>query len=153
RMSTSKSVCALTLLFAASSCIDNVDDVGTGDGGTDVKVALSISTLEPGDQCSEGGKEILFGADTDGDGELSEDEIEGSTLLCNGLDGMTGAGGATGPQGDTGATGTKGDPGAKGSKGDTGAEGPAGATGNMGAQGDTGPAGAQGPAGDTGAPG
>lgn len=149
-----KTICPLTLTIFMVGCYDTKVDEPAAD--PDKKVALEILSLEPGDKCAEGGKEILFGADVNEDGTLDTEEIEGSTLLCKGQPGATGATGATGPQGATGAqgqTGPKGDKGAAGAQGDKGDQGDTGAAGAQGDKGDQGDIGATGNAGATGSPG
>ena len=54
-----------------------------------------ISTLvesyieQDGENCSAGGQRLVIGPDSDGDGVLNETEIERTTYLCDGVDGLT----------------------------------------------------------------
>jgi len=63
----------------------------TGEQGVPGTDALVRSTEEPeGENCDLGGIRIDVGADADGDGTLSEGEIEQTTFACNGPDGQDG---------------------------------------------------------------
>jgi hypothetical protein len=131
-----------------------------GARGTPGTTAIVTSTVEPaGDNCPAGGFLIVVGLDTNGDGELSKDEISSTQYVCNGVagdagtPGETGQDGADGPKGDQGDPGDAGPPGATGDagpKGATGDAGPPGATGDAGPKGATGDAGPKGDKGDTG---
>ena len=84
-----------------------------GPAGSDGFSTLTVLALEPvGDNCAAGGNKILYGKDSNGDGNLGLLEVEGTQFVC---DGIPGPQGATGPQGIAGA---------KGEPGDTGADGP-----------------------------
>ncbi len=45
---------------------------------------LSVESLEPGEECPEGGTVIQHGTDHDGDGVLDDDEVEGVHIVCHG---------------------------------------------------------------------
>lgn len=126
--------CSLLVCLVIAACDSKDSDISQS-GSERALVAVDDQV---GKACTDGGKRVQFGADTDGDGKLGADEIEQSLVLCNG---------ATGTMGEAGP---KGDPGEPGARGDAGAEGPAGDTGEPGAQGDTGE---PGPKGDAGEPG
>jgi len=100
-----------------------------------------------GVNCESGGTKVSYGADVDGDGALSEPEIEGTKYVCDGASGLDGAKGDAGPTGPTGPTGSTGPTGPTGATGPDGVAGPEGMTGPQGATGDTGPAGSMGGAG------
>lgn len=108
------------------------------------RAALVRSAVEPeGENCPSGGFRFEAGLDADGDGVLSDEEVDATLTrhACNGSQGLEG------PQGPPGPTGAQGPQGVQGSQGPSG---PQGLTGAQGPQGPTGPQGAEGPAGPTG---
>ena len=51
--------------------------------------SLVAVTDEPvGEICPAGGKRVAHGIDLDGDGELDEEEVDGTNYVCNGMDGL-----------------------------------------------------------------
>jgi uncharacterized protein (TIGR02145 family) len=77
----------------------------TGSAGSNGKNALIRTTPEAsGTNCVNGGIKIEAGLDTDGNGQLSDTEVNASQtkFLCNGATGTTGATGAQGPAGPAG---------------------------------------------------
>lgn len=66
--------------------LDGIDGIN----GTDAPPLLvNTQPLADEDQlCPEGGIMLMFGTDDDGSGELEEDEIDDSSVLCHGLDGI-----------------------------------------------------------------
>lgn len=74
------------------SCDDGTS-VTISDGSDAAAILARTDTVAPGDDCAEGGSSVSFGHDADGDGALSDTEIESTTFVCNG------------PQGDTGEAG------------------------------------------------
>ncbi len=68
----------------------------------------SMSPVDPGADCANGGLRVDYGVDTDADGELSEGEIDGVRFVCNGARGATGAAGDDGNEGDVGDDGLDG---------------------------------------------
>lgn len=101
---------------------------------------------QPGKNCEAGGQAIQLGVDVNGSGALDDDEVKGTSYVCNGVAAKAEVEVATIPLGDArcpnGGTAMK----IAGSKevvtcnGATGAQGAAGATGAAGAQGDAGAA-------------
>ena len=60
----------------------------TGAGGEDGELTVIRTDVEPaGDNCAEGGIAVRVGVDDDGDGLLSDAEIDDTAYLCNGADG------------------------------------------------------------------
>ncbi|MCX2718907.1 DUF7151 family protein [Lentiprolixibacter aurantiacus] len=66
------------------------------DGQDGYNTVVSVVVIDPGQACTNGGFEIFFGLDTNENGQLDENEIQGSTIVCNGEDGQDGADGADG---------------------------------------------------------
>lgn len=82
--------------------------------GHDVLVTQSAATSE----CATGaGTLIRFGRDLDGDDVLDEDEVEASTLVCDGEDGADGTNGVDGTNGADGVNGVDGEDGLNGESG------------------------------------
>ena len=77
-------------------------------GAAGVTSLISVIAEGSGSQCPAGGSLFRYGQDEDGDGNLSSDEIDGTSFVCHGEVGATGA---TGNQGPAGATGAQGEPG------------------------------------------
>ena len=63
---------------------------------------ITQSVEPPGDNCPTGGIRVDTGIDSNGDGELSDDEIGATSYLCNGEQGDQGNTGATGAAGEDG---------------------------------------------------
>ena len=81
----------------------------TGPAGADGNPSLISMIAEPaGVNCASGGQLVRYGTDANKDGNLSSSEVEGSEILCNGLQGQSGD---SGPQGAAGDKGDKGDDG------------------------------------------
>lgn len=74
------------------------------DGDTAVKTLINTTNEAPGTNCANGGIKIEVGDDTNGDGILDTDEIDGSLTryVCNGEDGEDGADGGGGGSGTGG---------------------------------------------------
>ncbi len=87
----------------------------SGADGADGPAVLSSTAPASDTECPTGGSTVSFGADLDGDGTLDSDEVENSTVVCNGP-----AGGPVGPKGDEGAQGIQGIQGFQGNPGLTG---------------------------------
>ncbi len=64
--------------------------------------------MEPGDVCEAGGIEVSLGTDSNLNGELDDDEISETEVICNGVDGEDGADGEDGTDGEDGADGADG---------------------------------------------
>ena len=71
---------------------------------------LSVAST---DDCPAGGIELEYGIDQNTNGELDDDEVNGTQVVCHG------ASGAKGDKGDQGEQGDKGDQGSQGSQGQT----------------------------------
>jgi hypothetical protein len=112
---------------------------GGGDGGGQGSGydALVRTSDEPsGAPCAAGGVRIDAGLDRNGDGELSDAEIDVTSYACNGQDGLTGEQGDHGAHGDAGESGPEGEPGPQGDSGATGPRGEPGVPGEAGINGD-----------------
>jgi hypothetical protein len=72
--------------------VDGTTYVCNGADGTTPPQSLLDVTAEPaGANCASGGQRIDHGIDDDGNGALDAAEIDGTTFICNGADGQTGA--------------------------------------------------------------
>lgn len=61
----------------------------TGDNGSDAITTLVASSQEQaGENCPNGGLRLDFGADVDGDAQLSADEVTSTNFICDGSDGL-----------------------------------------------------------------
>jgi hypothetical protein len=70
--------------------ICNGDDGTNGTDGADGATSLVSWTEEPaGDNCPNGGTRVDVGLDDNADAVLDESEIDGTTYICNGADGLT----------------------------------------------------------------
>lgn len=67
--------------------------------------------------CSNGGTVVRHGLDSNGNHVLDPSEVQGSTVVCNGLTGANGNNGGTGDKGDQGTPGSNGSNGTNGSNG------------------------------------
>src|SRR6056297_97657 len=66
---------------------------GEGGTGTDGSNTLMDLTDEPaGENCAAGGQRMDYGVDTNQDGVLDDDEIDGTQYVCDGEQGETGTG-------------------------------------------------------------
>lgn len=76
------------LLFVVSSCRPAGGPPG-GDGTLPVGETslVRFDPVAPGEACAAGGQRLSVGRDLDGDGKLSDEEIESSELLCHGQPG------------------------------------------------------------------
>ena len=52
---------------------------------------VAVTTLEPGDDCANGGTRIETGLDDDGDGTLDASEVDSTSDVCSGTGGAAGA--------------------------------------------------------------
>lgn len=60
-----------------------------GDNGSDgIDTLVASSAEEAGENCPNGGLRLDFGADTDGDAQLSADEVTSTNFVCDGNDGL-----------------------------------------------------------------
>ncbi|MCX2718906.1 DUF7151 family protein [Lentiprolixibacter aurantiacus] len=77
-----------------------------GDPGENgYNTVVTVVVIDPGQVCTNGGTEIFFGLDTNENGQLDENEIQGSTIVCNGEDGQDGTDGQNGQNGSDGQNG------------------------------------------------
>ena len=112
-----------------------------GDNGADALV--KVSDEPKGDNCKNNdGIKIEIGIDTDGDGELDENEVTDTKYVCGGKNGKQGEQGDKGDKGEPGKNGADGEDGADGEKGDQGPKGDQGEQGATGATGESGKNGA-----------
>ncbi len=89
----------LTLLLLACS----------GEAPESAPNALVATQDEPeGENCADGGVAVRSGVDDDGDGALSEDEVDSTAYLCDGADGVGGVDGTDGADGEDGEDGEDG---------------------------------------------
>ncbi|MEW5854330.1 MAG: Ig-like domain-containing protein [Myxococcota bacterium] len=127
-----------------------------GTNGTDGSNGhSSVMNVVPDDSgsCPNGGHRVDSGVDDNDNGTLEAEEVDATTVICdgaNGADGPQGPAGPTGPAGSSGADGADGPNGANGQDGADGEDGATGATGPQGPAGPQGPQGEPGPAGESG---
>ncbi len=76
-------------MLATTACGDGSDSQSQ----TLPKPIFQTAEEPAGDTCENGGVLILTGVDADEDGELSDEEIETTSAICNGIAGMDGANG------------------------------------------------------------
>ena len=110
--------------------VDGADGADGADGtdgvdGREGKVSLStVTPLPQGDEdCPAGGARLDSGLDASADGVLDADEVQSTSYICNGEDGLVGADGTDGVMGADGADGAEG---GCSSSGAPGAPGPIG---------------------------
>jgi hypothetical protein len=60
-------------------------------GEGSVKVAVRTRSARPGEGCSGGGSALETGVDDNGDGTLSDSEVDSTSMICSGADGSDGA--------------------------------------------------------------
>ena len=59
------------------------EDGEAGPDGESPAFIAETEEVEPGEDCQFGGQRVVTGVDEDGDGELSDDEVENEVFLCN----------------------------------------------------------------------
>jgi len=84
------------LLLLTSACAE--ETVYALDSGNQSSVARIIGDASA-TECPNGGVVLGYGIDEDGNGELSTDEIDGTTVICNGTNGQDGTDGVDGSNG------------------------------------------------------
>ena len=107
---------------------DGVDGAPGADG-TDGLAALAVTTTlsEGNSNCPDGGIQIDVGIDDDDNGSLDAVEIDQTSYICDGADGVNGTDGqdgADGINGTDGADGSQGPPGQDGADGTNGSASP-----------------------------
>lgn len=65
----------------------------------------TLTPEEPGEECAYGGTRLEVGTDQNDDRRVSGDELDSSTVICNGEDGLPGADGMPGANGQDGSDG------------------------------------------------
>ena len=105
-------------LLALTACGGGGGGGGAGGNGNETTLTPGSSTitrqvvLDVGHEvCTQGGAEIFYGIDENGNGTLDPEEEDGSAVIChgqNGADGTNGAAGADGANGSKGADGQSG---------------------------------------------
>lgn len=86
----------IALAVALSACEgddgrDGIDGADGADGADGLTSLLRNTPLPEGDDnCPTGGAQVDSGIDRNGDGQLSDDEIDQTTFVCNGEDGLPG---------------------------------------------------------------
>jgi len=103
---------------------------GGGGGGSEDQAdntrfssVASVSIVEPGVNCPNGGIAVDSGIDENGNGILDSNEIDSSEIICNGIDGSDGTDGTNGTNGTDGTDGLNGTNGSDGTDGVNGANG------------------------------
>lgn len=155
--------CSLSLAGCSG---DDDEPLSQGDDRKGSAVPIfELSDVDAGNECETGGKRLTTGLDQDDDGRLNSEEVEETTVLCNGASGIDGdrgergsrgeqgpdgAQGLNGPSGMDGAIGPKGEQGEQGEQGEPGLDGERGSTGEQGLPGGMGGQGAQGEPGNDG---
>lgn len=80
-----------------------------GTNGEDGKDTLvNTTSVAPSLDCPNGGLSIAVGLDDDHDGELDSEEVDKTSVVCNGADGQPGTNGTNGTNGTDGTDGTNG---------------------------------------------
>jgi len=84
-------LCVVAFALALSACDgdDGRDGADGMDGANGLTSLLRNTPLPEGDaNCPTGGAQVDSGIDRNGDGQLSDDEIDETTFVCNGQDGL-----------------------------------------------------------------
>lgn len=69
--------------------VESTDYVCSGvDGTAGQETLITTSLEEAGANCADGGQRIAFGIDDNADGVLDPDEVDGTTFVCDGSDGL-----------------------------------------------------------------
>ncbi len=85
------SAALIALTLAACEGDDGADGAPGADGADGLTSLIRQTPLPAGDSnCPAGGALVESGIDTNGDGNLSDDEVDSSSFVCNGEDGLPG---------------------------------------------------------------
>ena len=88
-------VLLVSLIFTSACAEETVYALEQGQQSSVARVIGDASVTE----CPNGGVVLGYGVDENGDGELETDEIDGTTIICNGTNGTNGNDGADGADG------------------------------------------------------
>jgi len=69
---------------------NGIDGQDGADGADGTSALVEVTGIDAGDECTNGGVLVTNGYDLNGNGELEENEIAGSTVVCNGENGTDG---------------------------------------------------------------
>jgi hypothetical protein len=61
---------------------------------------MRLEDIEPGEDCTVGGVQVFVGNDDDGDGRLSDAEVDTDQFICDGTSGSDGVDGTNGTEGE-----------------------------------------------------
>jgi hypothetical protein len=67
---------------------DGTDGTDGDDGADGLRGLVSVTAEDPGANCAGGGQRIDYGVDDDSSGTLDAGEIDGTSYVCNGTDGL-----------------------------------------------------------------
>ena len=122
--------------------VTTVNYLCNGENGSTSSKLLTVQVEEPnGNNCPNGGINVLFGLDLNSDEQLEESEVQSSFFICHGTEGTDGQNGTDGKDGTDGQDGTDG---SNGSDGEDGMDGQDGVDGINGSDGQDGVNGADG---------
>ena len=127
-------VFTLLTIFMCSACME--DSLIHPDDRPSSIVGVVGAALE--EDCPNGGVVIGYGIDSNFNGTLDADEVDGVETICHGQDGVLGVDGEDGAPGTDGVDGANGEDGAPGTDGADGDDGQDGTDGMDGANGDDG---------------
>ena len=96
-MKSTQSLLMVGILTMTAACAE--ETVYALDNGKQSSVARIIGDASA-TECPNGGVVLGYGIDENGDGELETDEIDGTTVICNGSDGQDGTNGTDGSDGE-----------------------------------------------------
>lgn len=84
-----EAVCAGEEGEAGAPGEDGADGADGQDGAPASAMLIEATPLPPGDTCGAGGVLVRFGADSDADGVLDDDEVTATSTVCDGEDGTS----------------------------------------------------------------
>lgn len=74
---------------------DGTNGTNGVDGANGKNALIRTQPIAAGSQCLAGGTDVQYGLDTNGDGALDDNEVTGSSAVCNGEKGQDGSGAAS----------------------------------------------------------